>query len=66
MVTGAGTATAMAVATATAMVDDDVDPEDTSGSTAANGNSGKLSKKAALQKRLAALHTKINQSRTLN
>ena len=28
--------------------------------------SGKLSKKAALQKRLAALRTKINQSRTLN
>ena len=46
--------------------DDDVDREDASGSTAADGNSGKLSKKAALQKRLAALRAKINQSRTLN
>jgi cyclophilin family peptidyl-prolyl cis-trans isomerase len=31
-----------------------------------DGPPGKLSKKAALQKRLAALRTKINQSRTLN
>ena len=30
------------------------------------GGGGKVSKKAALQKRLAALRTKINQSRTLN
>mmetsp|Transcript_8904 Transcript_8904/g.20001 ORF Transcript_8904/g.20001 Transcript_8904/m.20001 type:complete len:531 (-) Transcript_8904:220-1812(-) len=32
----------------------------------ATSATGKLSKKAALQKRLAALRTKINQSRTLN
>ncbi len=56
----------MVVATATATVEDDVDREDASGLTAANGNSGKLSKKAALQKSLAALRAKINQSCTLN
>ncbi|KAL3771215.1 hypothetical protein ACHAW5_007517 [Stephanodiscus triporus] len=43
---------------------DDIDHEDTSGST--TSGHGKMSKKAALQKRLVALRAKINQSRTLN
>ncbi len=44
--------------------DSDKHQDDTELASPATG--GKLSKKAALQKRLAALRTKINQSRTLN
>jgi len=52
---------------------DGIDLEDENDEPASDDNAaeimpatGKLSKKAALQKRLAALRTKINQSRTLN
>ncbi|KAL3823640.1 hypothetical protein ACHAXA_005621 [Cyclostephanos tholiformis] len=45
-------------------VADDICHEETSEST--TNVTGKLSKRAALQKRLAALRSKINQSRTLN
>jgi len=58
-------------------LEDDENDEPASGDNAADDShqdssestiptTGKLSKKAALQKRLAALRTKINQSRTLN
>ncbi len=47
-------------------VADDSDQHQDDAELASPGTAGKLSKKAALQKRLAALRTKINQSRTLN
>jgi cyclophilin family peptidyl-prolyl cis-trans isomerase len=47
-------------------IDDETDEPIADNTEATINESGKLTKKAALQKRLAALRTKINQSRTLN